>query len=128
MEIFFTDPSEVPLPSSEVRIRVLRAAPLDDRRVRIYLEVDPFQQRPSVELTISNATNDLLATSSIIESTTRKMEIIMHLRSAQPGNECSLRAELFFSTLPEPQPNQIPGPIQRQDVDQVTTTFTLPIH
>ena len=56
MDIFFRDPSEIPLPPDEVRIRVLHADPYPDgQRVRIHLEVDPFQRRPNADVRITNA-------------------------------------------------------------------------
>jgi hypothetical protein len=52
MDIFFADPSEVPLPPNEVRIRELNVEPWPDgNRLRVYLEVDPFQKRPNADLT-----------------------------------------------------------------------------
>ena len=56
MDIFFQDPTEVPLPPNEVRIRALRAETYPDgQRVRVYLEVDPSQQRPSADLAIRDS-------------------------------------------------------------------------
>ena len=130
MDIFFADPSEIPLPPQEVRIRELKATPLDERRVRVYLEVDPFQKRPNAELVILDGQERQLASASIIESMHRKMEIVMHLRGAQPGGACTLKANLFFATLPEAGENpSLPGEpetIDQVDVDQATVHFTLP--
>jgi hypothetical protein len=103
MEIFFQDPSEIPLPPEEVRIRELRADPWPDgRRVRIVLEVDPSQKRPSAEVQIVDAEGDEVARASIIESMSRKMEINLHLRQQNPQGKFRLSAALFFSPpLPE---------------------------
>jgi hypothetical protein len=55
MDIFFQDPSGIPLPPVEVRIRFLRAEPWSDQhRVHIYLELDPFQKRPNIEVGIND--------------------------------------------------------------------------
>ena len=130
MDIFFADPHEVPLPPEEVHIRELKAIPLDERRVRVYLEVDPFQKRPNADLLIQDEQGNSLASASIIESMQRKMEITMHLRGAKPGSVCTLQARLFFATLPPPgegpdAPGD-PGPIERLDAGQAQTTFTIP--
>ena len=135
MDIFFADPNEIPLPPNEVHIRELKATPLDERRVRVYLEIDPSQKRPNADLLIQDEQGNSLASASIIESMQRKMEIVMHLpgaylRSAQPGSACSLQAKLFFATLPEPgespdAPGE-PGPIERMDADQAKIIFHLP--
>ena len=42
MDIFFQDPTDIPLPPEEVRIRELTAEPWPDgRRVRVYVELTP---------------------------------------------------------------------------------------
>jgi hypothetical protein len=126
MDIFFTDPSEVPLPPGEVRIRELRADPSPDgRRVRIYLEVDPSQKRPNADLVILDQEGEEVAAASIIESMTRKMELTMHLRGGRPGGSYTLRADLFFATLPEmgTETEQEPKPIERTLVDRAETEF-----
>ena len=130
MDIFFADPTEIPLPPDQVRIRQLKATPLDERRVRVYLEIDPSQKRPNLDLVIMDEQGNTLASASIIESMQRKMEITMHLRGAHPGGGCTLQAKLFFATLPEPgegpdAPAEA-GPIERTEADQAKTLFNLP--
>jgi hypothetical protein len=141
VDIFFQDPSEIPLPPDEVRIRVLRAEPLPDgRRVRIYLEVDPFQKRPSAEVDISDSQGMLVSSTSVIESMARKMEFVMHLRQAQPGGTYTVSAVLFYSDpIPEPrQPGEggvpeapaLSEPIslpETRTVDQAETTFSVDV-
>jgi hypothetical protein len=145
MDIFFADPSEVPLPPGEVRIRELHVDPWPDgRRLRVYLEVDPFQRRPNADLTLLDGAGRELSSVSIIESMTRKMELVMHLREVASG-PCTLQALLYYATLPEPgEPGSMPearppegglppsgGPppepaIDRQVVDRRHLTFDLP--
>lgn len=129
MDIFLTDPTEVPLPPDEVRILHLQATPLDERRVRVYLEVDPFQRRPNIDLTVLDEQGQALANVTIIEIMQRKMELIMHLADVKPDMVCTLQADLFFATLPMPgegpdAPTDF-GNIERQDVDQAIITFNL---
>ncbi len=133
MDIFFQDPSEVPLPPEQVRIRELKAEPWPDgRRVRIYLEVDPFQKRPSADVVILNQFDGLLAEVSVVESMTRIMEFNMHLRGGEPSAHCRVLATLYYQMLPETESNrQTAGPedlpeIQRQIVDHGETGFDLP--
>lgn len=129
MDIFFQDPSEVPLPPDEVRIRVVKAEPWPDGfRIKIYLEVDPFQRRPNAEVQIKNPDGQVIAQASVIESLTRKMEFNLHLRQKQPEGEYTVLARLFYSeTIPEPKegeetPIQLPASTV---VDEVQTTFKL---
>ncbi|RPI80371.1 MAG: hypothetical protein EHM41_22865 [Chloroflexi bacterium] len=129
MDIFFQDPSEVPLPPNEVRIRELRAEPWPDgRRVLVYLEVDPFQKRPSAEVEITNSEGQIVSHVSVIESMSRKMEFTMHLRQAQVSGEYRLFVNVFYTDpLPEPQegetePPELPEP---QVVDTAEAHFVI---
>ena len=134
MDISFTDPSEVPLPPDEVRIRVLRANPWPDgRRVRVYLEVDPFQQRPNADLVIHDNQGQEVAHAHIIESIDREMEVTMHLRAAAEGGApFTVQATLYYATLNNVPNDETPDaspdfePIERQVVDQAQASFELP--
>jgi hypothetical protein len=131
MDIFFQDPSEIPLSPDEVRIRHLRAEPWPDgRRVGVYLEVDPFQRRPNADLVVTAPNGEEVAQVSIIEPMTRKMELTLHLRAAQPGLAYTLRAVLFYSEpLPDPKEHpgeQLPAELPaRTVVDSAETTFEI---
>jgi hypothetical protein len=124
MDIFFTDPSETPLPPGEVRIRKLQADPWPDgRRVKIYLEVDPFQRRPSADLTITDRDGREVAGASVIESMNRKMEMNLHLRDAEPG-EFTLQVVVFYAAVQEPnEAAEAGGSIERTIVDTASVTF-----
>lgn len=110
MDIFFQDPSEVPLPPDEVRIRELRAEPWPDgSRVHVYLEVDPFQKRPSAELSIRDVQGRELTSTSILETMVRKMELNVHIRPGPPPGDYILHATLFYS-IPKEGEEQPAGP------------------
>lgn len=97
MDIFFQDPTAIPLPPNEVRIKELLAEPWpDNRRVRITLEVTPFQKRPNGQIAITNPLGDEVASVSIIESITPRMEITMHLRGETPSGEYRVSAAIFY--------------------------------
>lgn len=126
MDIFFQDPSEIPLPPEEVRIRELRAEPWPDgRRVRIYLEVDPFQKRPSAEVSISDATGVEVAQVSVIETMNRKMEFTMHLSQPRPNGPYTVHVLLYYAVLEPEMPEQEPKPIERSVVDTAAKNFEL---
>ncbi len=129
MDIYLQDPSEVPLPPDKVRIRDLTAEPWPDgRRIKIYLEVDPFQRRPNAEIQIKDSEGKVIAQTSVIESMVRKMEINLHLRQEQPEGEYTVLARLFYSDpIAEPKegeetPVQLPASTV---VDEVQAEFTL---
>jgi hypothetical protein len=120
MDIFFQDPTEIPLPPMEVRILDLRAELWEDgRRVQVYLEITPFQKRPHGEVSITNALGDELAFISIVEALTRKLEFTMHLRGAQLTGPFTLNARLYYypeeETAEEETNTQLPAPVE---VDQ----------
>jgi hypothetical protein len=145
MDIFFTDLSEAPLPPHEVRIRVLRAEPYPDgRRVKVHLEVDPFQKRPSFELVIIDVAGNEVSTASIVESMLPRLELVMHLRRVQPGGPYTLHAALYYPDFPimsskaaplsdppgapageppEPPVEFEPAPIERKLVDTARVQF-----
>ena len=129
MDIFFQDPNDVPLPPDEVRIRSFTATAYPDgRRVRITLEVSPFQKRPSGEISISDADGRLLASANIIETMTRKLELTLHLRGEAPAGEYRAEADLFYQALPpdpengDAQEYELP---ERKSVDHRRVSFTI---
>jgi hypothetical protein len=129
MDIFFQDPSEVPLPPDEVRLRALRAEPYPDgRRVHVFVETDPFQQKPSLEVTVTNAAGQAVAQASVVETPLRKLEFTLHLRPPNPGLH-TLTAVLFYSILPSASELDADGPaaIQRNLVDKAQITFEVPV-
>jgi hypothetical protein len=129
MDIFFHDPADLPLPPNEVHIRQFAVQPYPDgRRVRVYLEVTPFQKKPSAEITLFNAHGDEIGNVSIIETIDPRMEMTMHLRGLVSDGQIKARADLFYQDLPE----EINGsaadykmPIRMQ-VDQAEASFDIP--
>jgi len=129
MDIFFTDPTDVPLPPDEVRIRQFVASPWPDgRRVSVSLHITPFQKPPSGEISITNAVGDELANISIIETVDPKMEFTLHLRGAEIISPLQVNASLFYvRDDPEPADHQeIPYELrERNRVDQLTVVINL---
>jgi hypothetical protein len=124
MDIFFTDPSEIPLPPAEVRIRELRAEPRpESNRVSVYLEVDPFQIKPNADLTILNDQGEEFAAASIIESIMRKMELTMHLHGNPSPGIYFIQAELYFAKVIDTDSGK--GSIEREVVDNAQVSFEI---
>ena len=102
MDIFFQDPNAVPLPPDEVRIKTLEAKPWNDnRRVGIFLELTPFQKRPSGVLRITNPSGEEVSSVNIIESIVPRMELNMHLRGETPPGSYLLTATIYYEEEPE---------------------------
>ena len=129
MDINFSDLDGIPLPPDEVRIRALRVDPLPNGRlVRVYLEVDPFQIRPNADLTISDDEGREVASTSIIESMDRNIEIRMHVRGAVREREYSLKAILFYAEIEGESTSEGEiKPFERRVVDTAEILFTFPL-
>lgn len=126
MDIFFTDPTEVPLPPDEVRIRSLRVEPWPDgNRVRVYLEIDPFQKRPNAEIRILDQENVEVASLNVIETIERKMEFTMHLRHKDPRGHFQVEAVVFYSELVEADEGKEAEPPAHEVVDRANATFSI---
>jgi hypothetical protein len=128
MDINFTDLSEVPLPPGEVRIREFRVEPYPDgKRVRVYLELTPFQKRPSGELFIVDTLGNPVATANIIETIDSKMELTMHLRNPDPQGGFTARAIIFYTSSLEDitEDDQIVAAPEREIVDEKEFQFEI---
>jgi hypothetical protein len=128
MDIFFQDPNEIPLPPAEVRILEFRASPYPDgRRVRVYLEVTPFQKRPNVDVSVDDKIGNTAAEVSIIETMTRKMEFTIHLRVPKPEGTYSVDAVVYYKPVEE-NPGADAGSAESEKlvVDRRQIEFTLP--
>jgi hypothetical protein len=132
MDIFFADPEDLPVPPAEVRIRELAVHPYPDgRRVKVYLELTPFQRRPDAEIKITAPDGSLLASVSVIETIDPKMEMTLHLPPNPPHGPCTLFADVFYRQV-EDQDNgselqsDIPDKWEIETVDQKEINFELP--
>jgi hypothetical protein len=97
MDIFFQDPAVIPLPPQEVRIREVSVKPYPDgRRVRVHIELDPFQKCPSLEIVILDEMDMPVAQTRVIDTIGRTLEMTMHLRTSQPGSTYKVWASLYY--------------------------------
>jgi hypothetical protein len=113
MDFFFPEDNLQRATPAETRITKLTAEPYPDgQRVRVDLEITPFQTRPYIEVILTDANNDEVATASIVEPMSWKLEFTMHLRGAN-ANPFKIEAKLFYPDGPQAEP--------------VTHTFEVPI-
>jgi hypothetical protein len=117
LEMFFPElnPAEegvIPLPPEAMRILALRAEPAQDNgptRLRVYIDVTAFQQRPYLEVTLSNEQGEEIASVHIIEPMQRKNVFTMHvpqkaldaMRGPQKSGKFGLSARLFYPEKPD---------------------------
>jgi hypothetical protein len=128
MAFFYDDASEIRLLPEEVRIRDLQIQVLDEgSKVKVYLEVDPFQKHPSADLTIMDPQGIPVSNVTIIESMLWKMELVMHLNGEKLIGKYTIEAVLFYGNLVMPaESSQDPGLIERRVVDTANRVFELP--
>lgn len=133
MDIFLQDPSDIPLPPDEVRIRRFEADPWpDQRRVRVTLEVTPFQKRPNGEIKIFDPDGEEAALLTIVETVVPKMEFTVHLRGPSIRGEYTAKATLYYTEQQEqPERDQVGGkeilpyPTGINVVDQAEAKFKI---
>jgi len=122
IDIYFQDPTEIPLPPEEVHIRELRVEPwIGGQRVKVYVELDAFQQPPNLTLSIRNTLGKVIAQIAVIESITRKIELNMHIRETEPVGEYTLLAVLYYELpaeegQPETMEPRQPFVVDRKDL------------
>ena len=129
MDFFLQDPDEVKLPPEEVRLRVIRVTlQPGSNKVKVHLELTPFQKRPNVEVIITTSSGKEAAHTSILEVMLPKMELTMHLREPVPGHQYNVDASVYYQSLPEPiqTSTELPLP-EPMTVDRGKETFVLPL-
>lgn len=110
MDAFFLDQDVERFPPETVRILNLRAEPYPDgRRVRVGLELTPFQKRPYIELELTDADGLPCGSASLVEPMGWKLELTLHIRNPQDTvqNTFTLTALLSYPDLGETDRRQV---------------------
>src|SRR5258708_31473010 len=109
MNIDFFDQKDVPRPRKDIKIERLDAEPYTDGwRVKVTIELTPFQERPNLEVRLK-AGDRILSELSIIETMHRQMEFTVHIRGVDsPVGDYVAEAELYYEdrTLPQDRREQ----------------------
>lgn len=104
MDFFFAEDGIRRATPAETRITTLHAEPYPDvERVRVDLEMTPFQTRPQIDVILTDAAGREVATTSIVEPMGWKLEITLHLRGARNG-PFKLEARLYYPDGPRAAP------------------------
>lgn len=100
----------------DVRLEALRVeiSP-EGRRVAIDLEITPFIERPTVELTLTNGHGHKAGLLTIIETLDRTIQVVMHLRDQETANPYTLHAILYYAS--------VESELKRAPVDDLSLTF-----
>jgi len=107
MDFFFPEDNLTRAVPEETHIQTLSAqAWPDGRRIRINLETTPFQQRPHIEVALTNAQGEEIASTSFVEPLSWKIEFTMHIRGPI-HNPYTLTARLYYPQGPSDEPKHI---------------------
>ncbi len=104
MDFFFPEDNLTRMTPEETHITALSAEPYPDGyRLHVNIEITPFQKRPHVEVMLSDAAGDEIASTSLIEPMSWKLEFTMHIRG-ELNNPYTLEAKLFYPEGPTAEP------------------------
>jgi hypothetical protein len=88
MQFFLNDPNIKRYPPESIQLLDFRAQPYPDGyRIHINLELTPFLQRPNLEIVLTDSEDNVIASASIIEPTTWKLEVTLHIRKPSQNTE-----------------------------------------
>jgi hypothetical protein len=105
MDINFFDSKDVPQPKDKIKIERLETTPYPDGwRLRIVIQVTPFQERPNLEIAVRSADGRPVAALSVIETMHRHMEFTVHIRGVpSPVGQYVTAVDLYYENAQEPQ-------------------------
>jgi len=105
MEFFFPEDNLQRTSPEETRILSLTAEPFEDgQRVRVNIEMSPFEKRPHLEVNLTDTNGDEISTASFVEPMAWKLEFTLHLRTEPADGPLDLEARLFYPDGPEAEP------------------------
>ncbi len=108
MEFFFPEDNLQRTSPEETRILALAAEPYEDgRRVRVNIEMSPFEKRPHLEVNLTDTNGEEISTASFVEPMTFKLEFTLHMRTPPADGPLDLEARLFYPDGPEAEPATI---------------------
>jgi len=108
MNINFFEPDKVPQPQKKIKIERLEAQPYPDGwRVRVTIEVTPFQVRPNLEIRVQSSDGRSVAELSVIETMHHHMEFTVHVRGVtSPAGQYVAEVKLYYDDPTAPQDQQ----------------------
>ncbi len=120
MDLFFPEDHLNRMTPEETHIASLTAEPYPDGyRLRVNIEVTPFQKRPHIEVSLKDADGDEVASTSIIEPMAWKMEFTMHIRG-ELNNPYTLEAKLFYPDGPADEPRSFTFEVKPPPTDSAS--------
>ncbi len=117
MSVNFFEPDGVPQPKDKIKIERLESQPYPDGwRVKITIDVTPFQERPSLEIRVRSDNSQSVAALSVIETMHRHMEFTVHLRGVtSPVGTYVTEVDLYYDNAATPQDHrEIPFAVEQR--------------
>ena len=104
MDFFFPEDGLARAVPEETKISSLSAQPYPDGyRLHVNIEITPFQKRPYIEVILNDSLGEEVASTSIVEPLSWKLEFTMHIRG-ELSNPYTLRARLYYPDGPSAEP------------------------
>jgi len=94
---FFDDGFELPKAREDVRLKNLGLFVYEDgRRVAVGFELTPFRERPSLEVTATNARGEHAGSMTVIEALNPNFSLTMHLRDSEPTDLYDIEVVVYY--------------------------------
>lgn len=104
MEFFLPEDNLNRMVPEETEITSLSAKPYPDGyRVHVNIEMTPFQKRPHMEVMLKDAEGEEVASTTIVEPLSWKIEFTMHIRG-ELNNPYTIEARLYYPDGPSKEP------------------------
>jgi hypothetical protein len=123
MDFFFPEDNLNRMVPEETAITALSAEPYPDGyRVRVNMQITPFQKRPHIEVLLKDADGEEIASTTIVEPLSWKIEFTMHIRG-ELNNPYTLEAKLYYPEGPGQESQSFtfevkpPDPSQQPETD-----------
>lgn len=104
MDFFFPEDNLNRMVPEETDITSLSAEPYPDGyRVHVNIQITPFQKRPHIEVLLKDAAGEEVASTTIVEPLSWKLEFTMHIRG-ELNNPYTIEAKLYYPDGPSQGP------------------------
>ena len=127
MDFFFPEDNLNRMTPEETHITALSAEPYPDGyRLRVNIQITPFQKRPYIEVVLKDSDGAEVASSSIVEPLSWKLEFTMHIRD-ELKNPYTVEAQLYYPDGPSAELQKFTFDVKPPQPDSLNTKDTIPL-
>ena len=124
MDFFFPEDNLDRMVPEETQITALSAEPYPDGyRVRVNIQMTPFQKRPHIDVLLKDADGEEIASTSIVEPLSWKLEFTMHIRG-ELNNPYTVEAKLYYPDGPVKEPQSFSFDVKPPESNPAQNTDT----